>query len=72
MLREERLARGRALLAGATDDDLSREVASPNGGPTTVRYCLQVVLREEWAHDQYANRDLAVLEERYSKPGGGS
>jgi hypothetical protein len=45
-------------------DEIAREVTSPNGGPTTVLRCLHVVLREEWWHDQYANRDLAVLEGR--------
>jgi hypothetical protein len=42
--------------------ELARRVESPNGGSTTVLYCLHVVFREEWWHDQYANRDLAVLE----------
>jgi hypothetical protein len=27
-----------------------------------VTYCLHVVFREEWWHNQYANRDLAILE----------
>jgi hypothetical protein len=42
--------------------ELSRAVSSPNGGMTTVLSCLHIVLREEWWHDQYANRDLAILE----------
>jgi hypothetical protein len=29
-----------------------------------VRACLRVVVNEEWEHHLYANRDLAVLEER--------
>ena len=41
---------------------LPRQVASPNGGTVTVLNCLHVVLREEWSHDRYANRDLSVLE----------
>ena len=59
--RQDRVA---ALLEELADDPagLDREVPSPNGGATTVRYCIQVVLREEWWHDQYATRDLAVLE----------
>jgi hypothetical protein len=60
-LRRERLARVAALLDGATDADLRRTVDSPNGGTTTVLGCLHVVLSEEWAHDGYANRDLAAL-----------
>ncbi len=46
------------------DEELAREVSSPNGDSVTVLRCLLVVLREEWWHDQYANRDLAVLEAR--------
>ena len=29
---------------------------------TSVMSCLHIVFREEWWHDQYANRDLAILE----------
>ncbi|MFJ8105721.1 DinB family protein [Streptomyces sp. NPDC096132] len=37
----------------------------PDEGETfTVRECLLVVLNEEWWHRSYAERDLAVLEER--------
>ena len=43
---------------------LNRQVASPNGGTTTVMSCLHIVFRDEWWHDQYANRDLAILERR--------
>jgi hypothetical protein len=28
-----------------------------------VRDCLLIVLNEEWSHRQYAERDLAVLQE---------
>jgi hypothetical protein len=49
------------LLADATDADVAREVASPNGGQTTVAGCIGVVLNEEWAHNRYAKRDLDVL-----------
>ena len=61
-VRAERAARVTGVLAGATDDDLARVVESPNGGTVTVLRCVGVVLREEWQHDQYANRDLSVLE----------
>ena len=54
------------LVAGLVDqidaEELDREVASPNGGIVTGRGCLHVVLREEWWHDRYANRDLTILE----------
>ncbi len=43
------------------DDELARIVDSPNGGTTSVMSCIHVVLREEWAHNRYANRDLDVL-----------
>ena len=51
-------------LATADAADLDREVSSPNGGTTTVRHCVHVVLDEEWLHDQYANRDLGIIEQR--------
>ena len=62
-VRRERMDRVADLVAGVTESELDREVASPNGGTTTVRYCLHVVFREEWWHDRYANRDLAILAE---------
>ena len=48
-----------------------RRRPQPAGGShrTAVRVsvmnCLHVVFREEWAHDQYANRDLEILERDY-------
>jgi len=36
----------------------------PPGSSHTVAQCLLVVLNEEWEHRLYAERDLAVLEER--------
>jgi len=36
----------------------------PEGATFVVRECLLVVLNEEWWHRRYAERDLAVLEER--------
>jgi hypothetical protein len=50
------------LVKGVNADDLNRQVPSPNGGTTSVMSCLHVVFRDEWWHDQYANRDLAILE----------
>ncbi|MBV9952036.1 MAG: DinB family protein [Acidimicrobiia bacterium] len=61
-VRADRASRVTAVLAGATDEDVARVVDSPNGGTATVLQCVGVVLREEWQHDQYAVRDLAVLE----------
>jgi len=64
VIRRGRMDRVADYVRVIDDDELEREVTSPNGGPTTVLRCLHVVLREEWWHDQYANRDLAVLEDR--------
>ena len=48
------------LLRDASSDDLARTVVNPNGGSATVMSCIHVVLREEWEHDRYANRDLDI------------
>jgi hypothetical protein len=63
-VRRERMSRVADIVEGIDGRELDRQVASPNGGTTTVKSCLHVVFREEWWHDQYANRDLAVLERR--------
>lgn len=67
--RAERQAVMRGILDGLTDDDLARECTrDPAPGypdeVRTVERCLRVVMREEIAHRLYAERDLAVLEER--------
>jgi hypothetical protein len=62
VVRRERMDRVSQLVATINHEDLDAMVASPNGGQTSVRSCLHVVFREEWCHDQYAIRDLAVLE----------
>jgi len=49
------------LLDDLDDRALLRTVASPNGGTTSVKACIHVVLGEEWEHNRYANRDLDVL-----------
>jgi hypothetical protein len=63
-VRRERMSRVAELIDGIDADELNREVASPNGGTTTVMSCLHVVFGDAWWHDQYANRDLAILERR--------
>jgi hypothetical protein len=64
VVRRERQDRLADLLRTASDEDLRRTVASPNGGETTVLHCVHVVLNEHWWHHQYATRDLAILEQR--------
>jgi hypothetical protein len=49
-------------LADASVEDFERNVSVLEAGTRPVGACLQVVFREEWAHHQYATRDLAVLE----------
>jgi hypothetical protein len=60
-VRRERMNRVAELVEGVDADDLRRQVPSPNGGTTSVASCLHIVFREEWWHDQYANRDLTIL-----------
>jgi DinB superfamily len=62
VVRRERMDRVAEHIMDIDADELDREVASPNGGTTTVKSCLHIVFREEWWHDHYANRDLAILE----------
>ena len=61
-VRRGRMDRVAELVEGINADELNRQVASPNGGTTAVMSCLHLVFRDEWWHDQYANRDLAILE----------
>jgi hypothetical protein len=61
--RADRVARVRDFAAGLTDEALSRAATSPSGPPVerTVLDCLRVILDEEWAHHQFAVRDLDLL-----------
>ena len=63
-VRRERMDRVAEHIKGINADELNRRVPSPNGGTTAVMSCLHLVFREEWWHDQYANRDLAILARR--------
>jgi len=63
-IRRERMGWVAGFVSAVGANDLNRLVPSPNGGTTTIRTCLHVVFREEWWHDQYARRDLAVIEAR--------
>jgi hypothetical protein len=64
IVRQARMDAVKNCLGDISAEQLDREVGSPNGGKTTVRQCLHVVFREEWWHNQYANRDLATLAAR--------
>ena len=71
-VRAERIADLRAYLAEATQEELDR-VRGPNtaiGCPPPARRtaaeCLRVIFSDEWAHVQFANRDLAILEEQHA------
>ena len=73
-VRAERIADLRAYLADVTQEELDR-VRGPNSlravpapGERTATQCLRVIFSDEWAHVQFANRDLAVLEADYAQP----
>jgi hypothetical protein len=67
LLRAERMATVRALLAGLTDErlaELTDPVPEPGYPPAEVRdvrRCLLTVVHEEWQHRLFAERDLAAL-----------
>jgi hypothetical protein len=69
-LRRDRMATVRQVIDGLTPgslDDLTEPVEGPGWPPARnwpVRECLLTILNEEWEHRLYAERDLAVLEER--------
>jgi hypothetical protein len=73
-VREERIADLRAYLADVTQDELDRKPGPnpapgyPAGNERTVAQCLRVIFGDEWAHVQFANRDLARLEQEYARP----
>jgi hypothetical protein len=54
----------RAWLDDLAAADLTREVEVLENGTVTVHDCVFTVLEEEFEHDRYADRDLAVLESR--------
>jgi hypothetical protein len=72
VLRANRMATVRQVLAGLTDEKLASmtEPVMAPGYPESqsfpVRRCLQAILSEEWEHRLYAERDFDVLESRPS------
>lgn len=60
-VRRDRMAQVREAIIGSTPEDLVA-VVTRGARPWTTLGALQVVIFEEWAHHQYATRDLATLE----------
>lgn len=66
--RKERVARLRGFLSDVTQDDLDRTRQPDTAAgwspphPVTGTECLHVIFEDEWAHHQFAIRDLAVIE----------
>jgi len=69
-LRADRMRTGHDVIATLTDDVVGGEtdpVPSPGyppAGSYSVSRCLRAIVNEEWLHRLYAERDLAVLEQR--------
>lgn len=69
-LRHDRMAAVRRYLDDLTDEVLAGHTVPvdapgwPEAHAFPVRECLSTILNEEWWHRQYAERDLAVLEQR--------
>lgn len=69
-LRADRMRTVHDVIATLTDDVLRGDTdpvpppGYPEAGSYPVRRCLRAILREEWLHRLYAERDLAILEQR--------
>ena len=69
-LRADRIRTVHDVVATLTDDVLGGDTdpvpppGYPPAGSYPVRRCLRAVVNEEWLHRLYAERDLAVLEQR--------
>jgi hypothetical protein len=61
-VRAQRAGRFGEYLASVTPADLDRTVDVIENGPNPVRECVFTVLEEEFEHNRYATRDLALLE----------
>jgi hypothetical protein len=67
-LRADRMATVRHVLDGLTDERLATGMTTPVTEPGypepesfAVRRCLQAIVSEEWAHREFAERDLDAL-----------
>jgi hypothetical protein len=71
-VRAERIADLRAYLAEVTQEELDRvrgpntAIGCPPPAERTAAQCLRVIFSDQWAHVQFANRDLAILEEQHA------
>jgi len=71
-VRAGRIADLRAYLAEVTQEELDRvrgpntAIGCPPPAKRTAAECLRVIFSDEWAHVQFANRDLAILEEQHA------
>jgi hypothetical protein len=69
-LRADRMRTVHEVIATLTDDVLGGQTdpvpapGYPPAGSYPVRRCLRTIVNEEWLHRLYAERDLAVLEQR--------
>jgi DinB superfamily/Pentapeptide repeats (8 copies) len=69
-LRADRMRTVHDVIATLTDDVLAGETdpvpppGYPPAGSYAVRRCLRAIVNEEWLHRLYAERDLAVVEQR--------
>ena len=77
-LRRSRFERVEAYLGTITEEELSGHTTPvdgvgwpPAGESFPVKECLDTLLNEEWWHRQFAERDLAVLEERVGEAHAG-
>ena len=69
-LRADRMRTVHDVIARLPDDvvggqtDPAPPPGYPHAGCYPVRRCLRTIVNEEWLHRLYAERDLAVLEQR--------
>lgn len=74
-VRADRMATVRRVLEELTDERLAGmtepvlEPGYPESESFAVRRCLRAIVNEEWEHRRFAERDLAVLEERLTQAG---
>ncbi len=61
-VRDERSSRFREALESVSANDLYRSINVLENGPNPMRECIYTVFEEEFWHNRYARRDLAVLE----------